>query len=60
MQRFSFIKGFIIAGVFCSFFWLGAYYAVTSISTTSDQTETIETSIEIEKELEVTATKASL
>ncbi len=62
MQKLSFIKGLLIAGVFSSMFWIGAYYVLTSDSTIQAPEE-IHTQQEIQqpiKDKEVVATKASL
>jgi len=60
MQKFSFIKGLIIAGVFSSMFWIGIYYSFTGDSSATNEDETIENTIQPEENLEVVATKASL
>lgn len=31
MQKLSFIKGLLIGGIFSAFFWVGAYYTVSTI-----------------------------
>lgn len=60
MQKFSFIKGLLIAGVLSAIFWVGVYKALSNDATISDEIETIETPEKSEKDMEIAATKASL
>ena len=57
MQKFSFLKGLVIGGIFSACFWVGTYYAVKNISSDSENISTQEITIQPE---EITTTKASL
>lgn len=52
MQKLSFIKGLTIGTLFSTFFWFGAYHAITSL--TADDIPQ-EKNIEISKVTEVKA-----
>lgn len=60
MQKFSFLKGLVIAGFLSSLFWVGLYYALTDNSTPSSDIEIQKKIAEPSTTKEVTEVKASL